>query len=289
MIHSLRKRFTSLAEASLGGELPPFSLGMGEWVRGLSYVEALGVVAAWSVGMTLVALAAGYGAQAHYTKRGMKVFDLPLKRGQTRTEIIGNVLFHWMWIPTAAWVLTSPAVHFRGGWWREVLTFFACVYGFQGFYWLLHRAMHWRSLFWVHRWHHQSLVTTPLTGFSIGPFEAVGWFVGFLGPAVLLSAVGLAGFWGYVAFLSFAWYGNIVGHANVEMMPAVTSTHWCSRLFSNPITYHCLHHARFERHYGFATAWMDALFGTQWEDWIAASKRTRSGEPLTSLREKVTE
>jgi len=28
---------------------------------------------------------------------------------------------------------------------------------------------------------------------------------------------------------------------------------------------------------------------TQWEDWIAASKRTRAGEPLTRLREKVTE
>lgn len=262
---------------------------MGDWLNGLGLAEALGVLTAYSVGLTLLAVAAGYGAERVYGARGMKVFDLPLKRGQLRTEIVGNVLWHLYWIPVAALALSSGFVSFDAGWERELLTFVVCVWGFQAYYWVLHRAMHLKPLFFVHRWHHESLVTTPLTGFSFSPLEGVGWIVGFLGPVALLGAFDLAGAWGFLGFLTIAWYGNIVGHANVEMMPALTSTTWGSRLFSNPITYHCLHHARFDGHYGFATAWMDALFGTQWDDWIAASKRTRAGEPLTELRERVTD
>jgi sterol desaturase/sphingolipid hydroxylase (fatty acid hydroxylase superfamily) len=58
-------------------------------------------------------------------------------------------------------------------------------------------------------------------------------------------------------------------------------------VISNPITYHCLHHARFLGHYGFATSWADELFGTQFDDWMAATVRVRGGEPLHSLRERV--
>jgi hypothetical protein len=38
--------------------------------------------------------------------------------------------------------------------------------GFQAFYWTLHRAMLQHLLF-VHRWHHRSRVTTPLSGQSM--------------------------------------------------------------------------------------------------------------------------
>lgn len=260
---------------------------MGRWLSSLDFLAATGVLGVWFVGLTLFSLAAGYAAQRVAQRRGRTVFAVALKRGQTRTEGIGTALFHVVFVPSAAFALTSGWIRFESGVGLEILTFFLSMLGFQAFYWLMHRAMHWRPLFFIHKWHHDSLVTTPLTGFSMSPLEAVGWTVGFLAPAVLFSLAGGVGFWGYAGFLSFAWYGNIVGHANAELMPAFTSTTWGSRLFSNPITYHCLHHARFDRHYGFATAWMDALFGTQWEDWIAASERVRRGEPLTKLREKI--
>ncbi len=32
---------------------------------------------------------------------------------------------------------------------------------------------------------------------------------------------------------------------------------------------------------------MDAIFGTQWEDWVEVSERVRAGSPLTKLREHV--
>ena len=260
---------------------------MGTFIESRSLAEALGVAAAFFVGLTAFSLAAGYGAQRFAHAQGRKVFDVPLKRGQTRREILGTVLFIALWVPAIALSFWAGLFRFGDGWLREILTFVGSMLAFQAYYWLIHRAMHWQPLFFTHKWHHDSLVTTPLTGFSMSPFEAVGWIVGFIAPAAAASLFVPIGAWGYVGFLTFAWYGNIVGHANAELMPAITSTTWGSRLLSNPVTYHCLHHARFDRHYGFATAWMDALFGTQWDDWIAISKRVRSGEPMRKLRERL--
>lgn len=216
----------------------------------------IGVTGAFFVGLTLLSLASGYAAERHYQERGRKVFDVPYKRGQVRTELLCNVLFHLVWIPGLAGTLASGALTFGTGVVIEVATFFVCLYFFQAYYWFLHRAMHWRPLFFMHRWHHESLVTSPLTGFSMSPLEAVGWAIGFLAPAVILSQLWAVGAWGYLGFLAFAWYGNIAGHANAEYMPAFVSTRWGSRLYANPISYHSLHHARFEKHYGFGTAWI---------------------------------
>ncbi|MEZ4338082.1 MAG: sterol desaturase family protein, partial [Sandaracinaceae bacterium] len=180
---------------------------MGHWLGSLDLLSAIGVLSAFFVGLTLIALAAGYAAERSMQRQGRTVFDVPLKRGQTRTELIGTVLFHLLFIPCAALALTSGWVRFEEGWVREIATFGLSMIGFQAYYWFLHRAMHWRPLFFIHKWHHESLVTTPLTGFSMSPFEAAGWIVGFLGPAVLFTLAGGVGFWGYAAFLSIAWYG----------------------------------------------------------------------------------
>lgn len=262
---------------------------MGAWLSSSSFVAALVATGAFFVALTLVSLASGYAVERRYWKLGRKIFDVPYKRTQARTELLGNVLFHLLWVPALAVTIASGALRFGSGVMLEVTTFFVCLYGFQAYYWFLHRAMHWRPLFFVHKWHHESLVTSPLTGFSMSPLEAVGWIVGFLAPALILSQLWAVGAWGYLGFLTFAWYGNIVGHANAELMPAFVSTKWGSMLYANPISYHSLHHARFEKHYGFGTAWMDMIFRTQWADWIAVSKRVRGGAPLTKLREKLDE
>jgi len=260
---------------------------MTSWLSGLSFLHVLGYTAGVSVGLTLLSLLVAYPVQRSLQARGRKIFDLPLKRGQLNRELLGNVLWHLMSIPLFAWCLTSGVLRFGDGLAREAMTFFLCVYAFQALYWFLHRAMHWPPVFFVHKWHHDSLVTTPLTGFSMHPLEGLGWMVCFVGPAALVSLFTEVGFWGYLAFVAVAWTGNIVGHINAEMMPALSSTKWGSRLYGNPVSYHCLHHARFDGHYGFATSWMDAIFGTQWSDWVAVSNRVRGGEPLTKLRERV--
>ena len=260
---------------------------MVQWLGELSFLPALAYASVLFVPLTLLSLAIGYFHERAARADSRVVFELPLKRGQTRNEVVGNLLWHLMWMPAFALVVSNGVLRFGEGIWLDLATFFLCVYSFQMFYWLMHRAMHWRPLFFMHKWHHDSLVTTPLTGFSIHPLEGIGWIACFVGPAAFVSLFTEVGAWGYLMFVIVGWSGNIVGHANAEFMPSISSTHWGSRLFGNPVSYHCLHHARFDRHYGFATSWMDAIFRTQWPDWIAVAKRVRGGAPLTKLRERV--
>lgn len=259
-----------------------------DWIESLSLPVLFGVVLAACVSMTLVGLAMGYAAEAYWHPRGRKVFDLPLAKNQLRTELLGTALFHAVFVPSLVVLLHTRVIHFtpfsRGGFLAEALGFAVPWYGFMCFYYFLHRGMHHPRLFWMHKWHHESRVTTPMTGFSMHPAEAVGWVIGMLGPCVLLSAFDLLGFWGWASWLFFIWSGNVAGHANAEMFPLRSTPG--STIVSNPISYHSLHHARFTGHYGFVAAFMDRAFGTEFADWKEVHDRVYDGQPMTSLRHK---
>jgi lathosterol oxidase len=258
---------------------------MQAWLADLNFTTALLVSVVGSTALTLISVAQGYLIE--WIFRDRKIFDIPLKPRQLRKEAVGTLLWHLLWCPLLALILVSGWLRFGEGLARELLTFVGCIFAFQAYYYFLHRAMHLKPLMFMHRWHHDSLVTTPLTGFSMHPLEGVGWCVGFFGPALLASVVTEIGAIGFLSFLAFSWYGNIVGHANVEFMPKVTATRGYSRVISNPISYHSLHHARFKGHFGFATSWADELFGSQFPDWIAVAKRVQSGQPLQKLNERA--
>lgn len=105
-------------------------------------------------------------------------------------------------------------------------------------------------------------------------------------PTDPLAQFGLLGFGGFAFFLAMHWIGNIVGHANAELIP-IPSSKISTEISSNPISYHALHHARFDGHYGFAAATMDRLMGTEFSDWLAVHRRVFAGQPLESLRQKL--
>jgi sterol desaturase/sphingolipid hydroxylase (fatty acid hydroxylase superfamily) len=262
-----------------------------DWLQARSLPELIGASFAFFTALTALSLVSGYGIEAALHKKGRKVFDVKHKPHQLRREVTGNVLWILLWCPLVAvvlergWIRFAPWTSWRESLPRELLTGFLCMGVFQGYYWCMHRAMHWRPLFFMHRWHHQSLVTTAMTGFSMHPLEGVGWAVGFLAPAALASQLTPVGLYGFAFFLVFDWYGNIVGHINAEMKPPFSTTKWGSRLLNNPVSYHCLHHARFNGHYGFATAWADAIFHTQFDDWLEVAERVSSGEPMTEIWE----
>lgn len=259
---------------------------MNEWVAERSYVELLLLVAGVCVGLTALGLVAGYGAERFWWKRGRKVFEVPLKRGQVRKEIVGTLLFHVLFVPVAALALSSGWLRFTSGWAAELTSVVVPWYGFQLYYYGLHRAMHSRALFWMHRWHHESLVTTPMTGFSMHPAEGLGWVLGMLGPALALARFDSLGLYGFGFFLFVLWSGNIAGHANAELFP-LRSSRASTLMASNPVSYHSLHHARFDGHYGFVAATMDWLFKTEFPDWKAVHDRVFDGRPMRSLRERA--
>jgi hypothetical protein len=106
-----------------------------DWVGSLSLPALSLVVLAACVARTLVGLAMGYAAEAYWHPRGRKIFDLPLERGQLRTEILGTVLFHLVFVPSLVGLMATGLIRFapfsRGGWLAEVLGFAVPWYGFM--------------------------------------------------------------------------------------------------------------------------------------------------------------
>lgn len=255
---------------------------MPEALRSLSIAHTALVVLGFLVALTLHASALGFAAERFLPRR--RIFAVPLFPGQYRFELLGNVVF--LAVMTAAFTaaLRFEVIRFGPpGALRDVLTFAAMVPGFQVYYWFLHRAMHTRSLVRVHRWHHRSQVTTPLTGQSMSLVEALGWAVGYVGLPWLYARVVPVGFWGLVGYLAFNVTGNVFGHANVEPTARFAASRGYT-WFANAFVYHSLHHARWNGHYSFQAAFMDRVMGTEWSDWPALYDRIADGRPLENLK-----
>lgn len=235
-------------------------------------------------GLTTLSVVLGFGAER--LLRHKRIFAVPLARGQYRFELIGNAVFLAVTTVTFTAALRAEIVRFGpSSLARDAGTFFALLFGFQVFYWLLHRAMHTRRLLFLHRWHHRSHVTTPLSGQSMSAGEAAAWMLGYVGLPLVYSLVVPIGFTGWAAYIAFNVIGNIVGHSNIEPTAKLAATRTAA-LFANPFVYHALHHARWTVNYSFMAAAMDRLFGTEAPDWPSIYARVSSGRPLTQLRER---
>ena len=248
----------------------------------MSLVTLSLIVLGCFTGLTVLAVSAGFAAER--VLRHKRIFAVPLAKGQIRFELIGNAVF--IVIASVAFTAALRAEIVRVGppsLARDAATFFALLVGFQLFYWTLHRMMHTRPLLFLHRWHHRSRVTTPLSGQSMSAGEAALWMLGYVGLPLVFSLVVPIGFRGWIGYIAFNAFGNIVGHANVEPTAERAATP-AAALFANPFIYHALHHARWTVNYAFMARGMDRLFGTEAPDWPELYARVSAGKPLTRLR-----
>ena len=253
-------------------------------LRALSVSSLAALVLVSFTVVTALSSAMGFAAERALPKK--KIFDVALFEGQLRFELLGNAIFLAIATVSFTAALHGDVIRFvTGDHLRDALTFAAMFVGFQVYYWFLHRALHEKSLVRFHRWHHRSQVTTPLTGQSMHPVEALGWMVAYLGLPWLFSLVAPVGFWGWVAYVGYNVMGNMVGHANVEPTAAIAATRPAT-LFANAFIFHALHHARWTGHYSFGAAGMDRLMGTEWSDWHALYERVAAGQALTSMKDR---
>lgn len=257
---------------------------MPELLRTLSWPTLSLAVAAALIALTINGSLTGFAMERALAKR--KIFDVPLFEGQYRFELIGNAVFIAVMTAAITVALRTGALRLTersavGG----AATFFAMLLGFQVYYWFLHRAMHTEALLPMHRWHHRSQVTTPLTGQSVSVLEALGWAVGLVAiPSAISQAIALS-FWGWAGYLIFNVTGNVVGHSNIEPTLPIAARRGPTWLV-NTFLYHALHHARWNGHYSFQAALMDRLLGTEWSDWPALYAKIDGGTPLRSLNER---
>jgi sterol desaturase/sphingolipid hydroxylase (fatty acid hydroxylase superfamily) len=131
------------------------------------------------------------------------------------------------------------------------------------FYWT-HRALHANTRLYkaVHRVHHRSIDTTPLTGLSFHPAESfiinvpLGLLPIFIGvqPNFLVAAI----------LISTA--NNIAGHNGFEWAPK-----WWDRVpvlrAKTPSLHHNLHHEKVRGNYGLYFTYWDRWMGTEFADY----------------------
>lgn len=237
--------------------------------------------------LTALYTAVGFALESRLSSR-RRIFDLPRAAGQLRWEFIGNVRFVVM--AAFAFALLLSIVPLAEESVRSVLsTFFVCWVGFEIYYWGLHRLMHFRPVYRFHRYHHESRVTTALTGYSMSAVESLGWLVGLAGVPLLLSMLTPISLLGLIAYHAlYQIPGNVIGHANVDFFPAGAAKR-ANSWVSHPTVYHSLHHARFNNHYSFGSSFMDRLLGTEWLDWPELHGRVISGQPMRKLSERGAE
>lgn len=237
--------------------------------------------------LTLIGLAAGYALERWWKKPIWVVpFTNEQRAHQRALEVRGNFTFITVCIVTLTAVLYADVARLGdASFARGAATFAALFFGFQIFYYALHRAMHTHALVRFHRHHHESRVTTPLSGQSTSLVEALGWMIGYAALPVAMSFIAPISVYGWLAYLAFNVLGNIVGHANVEVI-APSRILWWRSTTAAVFTYHALHHARWTGHYGFESTWADRLFRTEWRDWPTLHKRIWAGAPLASLKER---
>jgi len=245
-----------------------------------------GVFFAFAIGINLASV--GFWSlveRALISKR--RIYDVPLREGQLAHELLGNALFVLIFAAGMTLVFMSGRIETAGfSWSAAALTFFGGLLSFDVYYYALHSALHTRVGAPIHDWHHQSRVNTPWSALSMSPVEAVFWVIGLaiwpLATSSWLPFVPEA----WIAWLVFFWFSNTMGHVNVEFVPASVSAGRVSRLMSHAITYHAMHHARYQKHLCFFANSLDSLFGQVWDDYPEMHARVASGQPLTRLGER---
>ena len=228
----------------------------------------------------------GLGFLIERTLSHRRIFAIALQPGQRARELRSTVRFQLIAALTFSGFIGADVVTWVSGWTAGVTTFLACWTGFEIYYYALHRLMHTRALFQFHREHHQSVINTPLTAFSMSVHESLGWLLGYVFVPVVMALLGVeVSLAGWLAYVVYNYWGNIIGHVNVEVLPRLVGKRVHSWAL-HAITYHALHHARYAGHYSFGTTFMDRWFGSEWADWPTLQAKVLSGEALTDRKER---
>jgi sterol desaturase/sphingolipid hydroxylase (fatty acid hydroxylase superfamily) len=91
---------------------------------------------------------------------------------------------------------------------------------------------------------------------------------------------------GVMAYILTNYALNVFGHGNTEWLPERFVRSWAGRLFFTP-TFHALHHARYQGHYGLFTPMLDRWLGTAFDDYEQVHARAREGAGLERIGERV--
>jgi len=237
----------------------------------LGFMPTLGIVSAYMAGRW--AFFIGLFFVLHRVLGpSRKIAPVAYPRAQIRDELRANLAVVLTDTAVVTLVLAAGLVRFRAPTVLNTLFGFVFTYAFFEFwFYAMHRLMHSRLPRWIHRQHHRYSITSPLSALSLSPAEKLINLVGMVViPGLATFALPIS-FEGIAAYHFYNFYVNVLGHSNLELLPAGFERTRAGRWIATS-TYHSIHHRKGHRHFGLFTSAFDRAFGT-----FDESYRVRSG------------
>ena len=220
------------------------------------------------------------------SKKVRRIYNLEASQDQLRDELANSWITSPLHSLLIAGALYSGILYEYPETWLNITYTFVIVFVWtEIWHYFSHRAMHHRALLFIHREHHKSRITTPLSSISFSFLEKFIFSFGIVGPVAMLSWVMPISFYGIVAYYVFYFVTNALGHSNIEIREPGYARTWIGRIINTP-AYHAMHHARYVKNYGLITSTLDRMFNTMWQDYDKVQSRAASDQPLNKLSER---
>jgi sterol desaturase/sphingolipid hydroxylase (fatty acid hydroxylase superfamily) len=221
------------------------------------------------------------------SKKIKKVYNVDATEAQLKDELENSFLTSPLHAVLIWLAVYSGFLKDHQTTWINFLYTFAIVFVWtEIWHYFSHRAMHTKALLWIHREHHKSKVTNPLSSVSFSFLEKLIFSVGIIIPIAALSTFMPISFYGLYAYYIFYFITNVLGHSNMEIRDAEYAKTWIGKVLNTP-TFHAMHHARYVKNYGLITSTLDRFFNTMWEDYEQVQSRAATAQPLSKLSERL--
>ncbi len=221
------------------------------------------------------------------SKKIKRVYNIEASKEQIKEELKNSYLtspLHAVLIYLALY--SGFLKDYNTTWFNFAYTFIIVFIWTEIWHYFSHRLMHHKSLLWIHREHHNSKVTNPVSSISFSFLEKLIFSVGIIGPVAALSQIMPLSVYGLIAYYLFYFVTNVLGHSNIEIRKPGYANTVIGKIINTP-TYHAMHHARYVKNYGLITSTLDRLFNTMWEDYDKVQNRAASDQPLSKLSERL--
>jgi len=203
----------------------------------------------WGVGTSM-----SYGVLQKKLKIGRVLDERPHFPSQLKSELVRGVLTCGLVAVVTVLCVRLASSPQPTGIATAALELAGLMVVYEATFYFLHRLLHTSRFHNVHRVHHRSVRTTPWSGLSVHPLEAM--FIE--APILLFALIAPVSVATLVTFQVVLHYVSAVGHGNYDPFARLPGFSW----LKSYMRMHQLHHAHGNVNYSTFSPLMDALFST---------------------------